>query len=315
MIRLAAAAGADAVKFQAYRADTLAHPNSPTYFQQTGQTAKTQHKFFKRYDSFGPREYEQLAAECRDVGVDFLCTPFDLQAVQWLAPLVPAWKIASADLTNAPLMDAVVETKKPVLLSTGASTLREIERAYYHHLAGCAVALLHCVLAYPTPPEAANLLSIPILAQRFPNALIGYSDHTLASPAMETCTFAYLLGARVIEKHFTDNKTEPGNDHYHSMDAADLYRLKRNIDEARVYLGAAEKTVLSVEKPARQYARRGLYAARDLEPKTVLRLDDIAILRPSAEIGPEDVDTILGKILTRELRKGEPLNWEALGVV
>src|SRR5690242_6788690 len=207
LIWKAARCGADAVKFQAYKADLIAHPESPTYFTQTGEAAKTQHEFFKRYDSFGPKEYERLAQECKTAQVDFLCTPFDLAAVEWLNPLVPAWKIASADITNYPLLDAVCATGKPALLSTGAATLREIENARSRLWLDDRTALLHCVLAYPTPPEDANLLMIADLKRRFSWAVIGYSDHTPATPEMEVCTMAYLMGARIIEKHFTDDKT------------------------------------------------------------------------------------------------------------
>lgn len=315
MVRLAAAGGADAVKFQAYKAHTLAHPDSPTYFQQQGTIAQTQREFFARYDHFGPREYEQLAAEARAVGMDFLCTPFDIQAVEWLNALVPAWKIASADITNVPLLRAVLATDKPVLLSTGAATIGEIESALdvLADPTAISTALLHCVLSYPTPREAANLLAIQMLAQRFPDTVLGYSDHTLATPDMQTCVFAYCLGARIIEKHFTDDKSELGNDHYHSMDVHDLRKLRMRLNETMKLLGQGEKeTVAAIEAPARQYARRGLYAAKPLPAGHRLRSEDIAVLRPAARIGPEDWDDVIGRQLKASLAAGAPLTWDGL---
>lgn len=316
MVRLAATGGADAVKFQAYKADKLAHPDSPTYFQQNGKPAKTQREFFARYDKFGPREYEILAAEAKSVGVDFLCTPFDIQAVEWLNPLVPAWKIASADITNVPLLRAVINTQKPIILSTGAATLREIQRAtaiVWSYGAMRDLALLHCVLSYPTPREQANLLAISELQRHFDWVTVGYSDHTLATPDMETCVFAYCLGARIIEKHFTDNKSEPGNDHYHSMDVHDLRKLRMRLNETMKLLGQGDKeTIPAVEAPARQYARRGLYAAKSLTAGHRLTPEDIAVLRPAARIGPEDWDGVIGRRLKEPLVEGAPLTWDGL---
>ena len=301
--------GADAVKFQSLKAAAQAHPNSPTYFQQNGHPAETQHAFFARSDGFARSDYEALAATAQEAGIDFLCTPFYLACVEWLTPLVPAWKIASADITNLPLLKAVALTGKPVLLSTGAATRREIEEAHdWLRGGGCPVALLHCVLAYPTPTESANLLVIPWIAQTL-HAPVGYSDHTLATPEMETCFLAYCVGARIIEKHFTGvgEQSRPGNDHYHSMDACQLAYLKAAIQDAHRYFGQPEKQVLAIEEPARQHARRGLYAARAVAKGHPWEPEDIAILRPSARVGPECYEEFLGKPAVQDYVTGEPL--------
>src|SRR5690606_8552314 len=151
---------------------------------------------------------------------DFLSTPFDDEAVAFLAPLVPFFKIASADITTLPFLEKVAAHGKPVVLSTGASTPDEIAEAVRVLLTSGAseVALLHWVLSYPTRDEDAHLGMIQGLCRHYPDLVIGYSDHTVPSEDMRTLTTAYLLGARVIEKHFTDDKTLPGNDHYHAMD-------------------------------------------------------------------------------------------------
>lgn len=308
----AARMGASAVKFQVYKADTIAHPNSPTYFRQNGNEAKTQHEFFRRYDAFGEAEYRALAQTAKEAGVAFLVTPFDIPSVGWLNDLVPAWKIASADITNLPLLATVAETGKPVILSTGASTLREVDIAQAFLRAGGAphVALLHCVLSYPTPPEDANLLMITDLAERFRDSVIGYSDHTVATEEMEVCTMAYLLGARIIEKHFTDDKLREGNDHYHSMEPNELLMLKNFCDWVHGFFGASQKGVVEIENVSRRMARRGLYAARDLQVGDILDTSTVAILRPAADIGPEEWGRVAGRIVTRPYLHGEPLHWE-----
>lgn len=316
LIWKAARCGAAAAKFQAYKADTLAHRDSPTYFQQVGGAAKTQHEFFRRSDGFGPSEYQQLAVTCRDAGIDFLCTPFDLQAVEFLRPLVAAWKIASGDITNLPFVNQVTATaissRKPVLLSTGAATLREIENALDYTVKEEA-AVLHCVLAYPTSPEDANLLMIPDLARRFPEAaIVGYSDHTLATPDMEVCTLAYVMGARIIEKHFTDDKLRPGNDHYHSADPMDFLTLTQNIKRVHRYFGSPHKGPIPAEDVARRMARRGLYVARAVRAGQELDPLDVIALRPSAAIGPEDWERVIGKRTTVALDPGMPLTWGVL---
>src|SRR5512143_2510857 len=207
MIRLAASAGADAVKFQAYQAEKLAAARSPTYFQQTGEAALTQREFFQRYDSLEPEDYRQLADVAAGAGVDFLCTPFDEEAVSWLFPLVKGYKIASADITHWPLLHAITGTRKPVILSTGAATWDEIDRAMRWLLESGAphLTLLHCVLSYPTAFRDANLGLIRKLNARFPDCGVGYSDHTLASEDLPAVVVAAHLGAQVIEKHFTDD--------------------------------------------------------------------------------------------------------------
>ena len=307
--------GADAAKFQALKADTIAHPNSPTYFHQTTgdhhPPAMTQHAFFARSDGFGPAEFASLATTCRDAGLDFLCTPFSVDAVSWVAPLVPAWKVASADITNEPLLDAIGATGKPVLLSTGAATLDEISHAesVLWRAGGAHVAFLHCVLAYPTPPDQANLGAIPAMARAFPWAIIGYSDHTVATPEMETCFLAYCMGARIIEKHFTavGEQWRSGNDHYHSADASQFAYLKAAITDVQRYFGTGQKVVQDIEAPARQYARRGLYAARPIQAGQTLAARDIAILRPAARLGPEAYAKMVGSVAAKDYARLEPL--------
>jgi sialic acid synthase SpsE len=311
LIELAHEGGADAVKFQTYKAERLASQNSPAYWDLKKEPTTSQYELFKKYDSFGKKEFVLLADHCRKVGIHFLSTPFDHEAVDFLAPLVPCVKIASADITNLPLLRRVAALGKPVLLSTGASTLAEIDMAVAElKAAGCAsLALLHCVLNYPTPYELAHLNMIHGLARAFPQYLIGYSDHTPPDPSMLILTAAYLKGARVIEKHFTFDKSLPGNDHYHAMDVTDLKRFKENLALLKQAEGSDHKAPLPEEAPARRNARRSIVLKRALPKGTIITEEVLICLRPAFGISPIHWDEIIGKETVRPLESDHILTW------
>lgn len=296
LVYAAAKAGANAVKFQAVNPETLVSKGAPTYFHQEGQPAQTQREFFSRVKPLTREDYGLLSVYCHRLGVDFLCTPFDVETVAWLDPLVPAFKVASADITNIPLLEAVARTGKPVYLSTGAATIGEVVVAARTVFAGLAkgrgntkglwdaVTLLHCVLSYPTPLHDAQLGMIDQMHDQrgskrglcFNN--VGYSDHTLFN--LDVLTTAWLLGASVIEKHFTLDKTLPGNDHYHSMDPQDLRALVTKLKELQAMIGDGEKRVLPCEEAARLNARQSWHAARDLAAGHVIVPGDVVLKRP-----------------------------------
>jgi sialic acid synthase SpsE len=314
MIRQIAAAGGHAAKFQTYEAAKLASRFSPTYWDRGKEPTGSQFELFKKYDRFGAKEYQKLADTCRSAGITFLSTPFDPQAVELLAPLVPAFKVASADITNFALLEAVAAQKKPVLLSTGASTLDEIRSAvtFLEDHGATAVAVLHCVLAYPTATSDANLNAIGTLQKEFAGHLVGYSDHVPPDPDMLTLTLAYALGARIIEKHFTDDKSLPGNDHYHAMDQHDLRNAMARFERARVLSGSGVKTVAPAEEDARRFARRSLVAARALPEGHELALGDLEIKRPGTGIPPTALHDVVGMRLKRRVVEDEILTYEHL---
>ncbi len=227
LIGLAKEGGANAAKFQTYKADTLASVNSPAYWDRTKEKTANQHELFQKYDSFNEKDYIALFQHCQDVKIDFLSTPFDADAVDFLDPLMSFFKVASADITNMPFLRKVVSKGKPVLLSTGASNLKEINEAVSElkNHGAKDICLMHCILNYPTEDQNANLDMILGLKETFPELVIGYSDHTLPDAEMLVLTAAYLKGAMVIEKHFTYDKSLPGNDHYHAMDVDDLKKF------------------------------------------------------------------------------------------
>jgi sialic acid synthase SpsE len=314
LIELAREGGADAVKFQTYKAERLASRHSPAYWDLNKEPTTSQYELFKKYDSFGEKEYELLADHCQKVGIHFLSTPFDLEAVDFLAPLVPCIKIASADITNVPLLRKAAGLGKPVLLSTGASTLAEIDMAVVElEAAGCeSLALLHCVLNYPTPYDRAHLNMIYGLARCFPRHLIGYSDHTLPDPGMIILTAVYLKGARIIEKHFTGDKTLPGNDHYHAMDFNDLKRFKANLALLGQAEGRDHKVPLLEEAPARRNARRSIVTKRPLEKGTILNKEMLTCLRPAFGISPIYLDEVIGRKTAVALPGDHLLTWSDL---
>ena len=315
LIELAKEGGADAAKFQTYKADRIASKNSPAYWDLSKEPTTSQHQLFQKYDAFGPDEYRTLAKHCESIGIDFVSTPFDSGAVELLNPLMPFFKIASADLTNVPMLRQVANTGKPVVLSTGASTSEEVKTAVETlRRAGCSqLSLLHCVLNYPTADENAHLGMISGLRQDYPSLVIGYSDHTVPDPSMTACTTAYLLGARIIEKHFTHDKSLPGNDHYHAMDVNDLRTLVSNVQKARAMIGAEEeKEPLATEEISRLNARRSIVLDSNVREGDVLSESMLTYKRPGTGISPIHWDSVMGRRVSRDLEKDHVLQWEDL---
>jgi sialic acid synthase SpsE len=312
MIESAQTAGANAVKFQAYKADRLAARNSPAYWDTTAEPTTSQRTLFEKYDKFGAAEFQELAEHARRCGIAFCATPFDEEAVDFLDPLQPFVKIASADITHWPLLRKAAGKGKPIVLSTGAATIGEIQDAVrvLEEAGAREIALLHCILSYPTSPGDAHLRMIAHLRQLFPQHVIGYSDHTIPEASMSVITAAYMLGARVIEKHFTDDKTLPGNDHYHAMDERDLRQMRANLKLVRTTLGEAEKRPASCEAAARIYARRSLVASRAIEEGDVITEEALTFKRPGTGIPPTLATIVYGRRARRRIEADEILTWE-----
>lgn len=312
LIDLAKKGGADAAKFQSYKADTLASKLSPAYWDTTKEPTKSQHELFQKYDQFEPEDYIALANYCKKNEIDFLSTPFDDQAIEFLNPLVSFFKIASADITNTPFLRKIANKGKPVVLSTGASTLDEIDMAIDTlQSAGCEqLALLHCILNYPTPFEQAHLQMIKGLISAYPEHIIGYSDHTLPDDAMTSLITAFLLGAVIIEKHFTYDKTLPGNDHYHAMDIKDLSRFVELINRITISLGKEScKKSIDTEEISRLNARRSIVLNRDVSKNHILTENDLIYKRPGTGISPLNWDKVIGSRTVRKLDCDYILKW------
>lgn len=301
--------GADAIKFQTYKAETIASKDSPYYWDITKEPTKSQYELFKKHDKFWKKEFEELKKYCDNVGIEFMSTPFDVESATFLNDLMDVFKISSSDITNKPFIEFMCDFKKPIILSTGASHLYEIQEAVeWVEKKENPLALLHCVLNYPTPDENANLGMILGLKKAFPNKIIGYSDHTLPKN-MKVCEMATMLGCVIIEKHFTHDKTLQGNDHYHAMDKEDLKLFRANIEDTFKILGSFNVCALDDEKPARQNARRSLVAAKDIKSGKIIEKSDLTFKRPAHGVSPRFIDDIVGKVAAVDIFNDDVLKW------
>ena len=295
LIDMAKEGGADAIKFQSYKANKIAVRNSPSYWDLGQEPTKSQFELFNKYDKFWKKEYVELKEHCDKVKIEFLSTPFDLESAGFLNDLMGVYKISSSDLNNQPFIEKICEYKKPIILSTGASYYKEIKKTVNLIKSfGNKLALLHCVLNYPTLNKNANLEKIKHLNNLFPRIPIGYSDHTLPKN-MQILEIASILGACIIEKHFTHDKNLKGNDHYHSMDYLDLKKFKKRIAKIKEIIGNSDNEVLETEKVSRVNARRSLVSARFIPSGKVIQEDDLTWKRPGTGIEPSKINELIGK--------------------
>jgi N-acetylneuraminate synthase len=304
--------GADAIKFQTYKADTIASKHSPSYWDLSKEPTTSQHELFKKYDKFWKKEFEELKKECDRVGIEFMSTPFDVESATFLNDLMDAFKISSSDITNKPFIEYMAAFKKPIILSTGASELHEVQEAVKWISAyNVPLSLLHCVLNYPTADENANLGMIKGLAHHFPEAIIGYSDHTLPKD-MKSLEVATLLGAEILEKHFSHDKSLPGNDHYHAMDKEDLKVFRKNMNRVVTLLGEFEIKSLPSELPAIKNARRSLVAKQDIAKGEVIKPEHLTWKRPAHGISPKFINDVIGKTALVDIKEDDIFQWNKL---
>jgi len=304
--------GAHAIKFQTYKAETLASKDSPAYWDTEKEPTRSQYELFRRHDSFWKNEFEALKRHCDVVGIEFLSTPFDLESAAFLNDLMDVVKISSSDITNKPFIRRLCAYGKPVLLSTGASYAHEVmEAVSWIEESGVPLALLHCVLNYPTADENAGLGMISTLRRLYPRHIIGYSDHTLPAD-MRVLETAALLGARILEKHFTHDKTLPGNDHYHAMDKRDLQRFTESMRRIHSMIGTPDLRSLPSEEPARKNARRSLVAARNIPAGSILGEQDLTFKRPAHGISPRHYDEVMGMRVRADIAEDSVLQWGML---
>lgn len=305
-------AGIDAVKFQSYKADTIVSKNSPAYWDTTKEPTKTQYALFTKFDHFNKEEYQRLYEYSKQIGIDFMSTPFDYQSADYLVDMVDIFKISSSDLSNHPFIRYIAKKGKPIFLSVGASYLSEVEETVrIIKEEGCKdICIMHCVLSYPCKNEDANLNIIKTLKRVFPDLKIGYSDHTLPDDNMTILSTAYLYGAEVIEKHFTLDKTLQGNDHYHAGDPDDFRKAIQNFELITQISGSEEKTVLPCEEVPRREARRSLVLTRDMKAGEIITHNDIMAKRPGSGISPSLVDIIIGRTLRCDADEDTILQWD-----
>ena len=313
-VKEVADAGIDCAKFQSYKASTIVSKNSPAYWDTTKEPTKTQYELFQKFDSFGKEEYKLLSDYAHSLGIDFTSTPFDYDSADYLYDMVDFYKISSSDFSNIPFMKHIASKGKPIVISVGASYLSEVDegiRALKE--SGCKdITILHCVLSYPTDPKNANLRIIETLKRDFPDVKVGFSDHVAPDPNMITLATAYLMGAEVIEKHFTLDKTLPGNDHYHAGNPDDFRNAINNFKYIDKILGSPEKTVLECEQVPRREARRSLVLTRDMKKGEVITEKDIMPKRPGTGISPKYTDIVLGRKVLMDLDEDTILTWDMI---
>ncbi len=310
----AAEAGVDCAKFQSYKAGTIVSKYSPAYWDTSKEPTKTQYELFQKFDKFDESDYRELCDYTHKKGLDFTSTPFDYASADFLADMVDFYKISSSDCSNIPFIKHIGKKGLPVVLSVGASYLSEVDEAVRALKdAGCKdITILHCVLSYPTDPVNANLSIIKTLKKSFPDLRVGYSDHVPPDESMATLTTAYLLGAEVIEKHFTLDKTLPGNDHYHAGDPEDFALAIRNFRFVDKLLGSEEKTVLDCERVSRQQARRSLVLTRNIAKGETIKPEDLMAKRPGTGIPPIFADVVAGRKALMDLEEDTILTWDMI---
>ncbi len=307
LVDVAAAAGADAVKFQTFDVNTLVTEAAPKakYQQTSTKDTEPQAKMLSEL-ALTHDQFKTLKCYCEDRDILFLSSPFEEASADFLEEIgMPIFKIPSGEITNLSFIQHVAAKGKPFIVSTGMSSINEIAAAIDKiQLAGNPpVTLLHCVSAYPTAPKDVNLRAMKTLAEQF-DVPIGFSDHTLGC---EISFAATALGATVIEKHFTMAREQSGPDHKASLEPIELSKLIRGIRNIEVALGNGVKEPVAAEIPTAAAARKSLVAARIIPVNTIIKRDMVVVRRPGSGLAPREIDSIIGKRARYSIPCGTPL--------
>lgn len=312
LVEAAVEAGADAVKFQTFDAERLATAGAPkaAYQRRGAPEGESQLEMLRRLQ-LAPATWRELMALCAKRGILFLSSPFDEASADLLEELgVAAFKIGSGELTNEALIAHVARKGLPLIVSTGMATLEEVESAVrVVRSAGCGeLALLHCVSCYPADPSDANLRAMATLARHF-DVPVGYSDHSLG---IEVALAAVALGASVVEKHVTLDRSTPGPDHAASLEPCELRALVRGVRIVEAALGHGRKEPAPSEADTARVARKSLVAARRIPEGTALTPELIAVRRPGTGLPPAMREAVLGRRTRVALEAGDVIKPEAL---
>jgi N-acetylneuraminate synthase/N,N'-diacetyllegionaminate synthase len=312
LVDVAAEAGADAVKFQTFTADGVTSPQAPKAAYQEAATGRSGSQLeMLRALELSADAHRALMAYAVTRGLFFLSTPFDEPSLDLLHGLdVPAFKVASGELTNLPFVEAIARRHRPVILSTGMAYLAEVEAAVetIRKAGNEDIVLLHCVSTYPAEARDANLAAMATMRDAF-GVPVGFSDHT---DGIEVTLAAVALGAAVIEKHFTLDRTLPGPDHRASLEPSALADMVRGIRRVEAARGTGEKRPVASEADTRRVARRSLHLRRSVEAGTLLTDDLLVALRPGIGIAPSERSAVVGRHLRRALQAGALLDWDDL---
>ena len=312
-IRLAKQAGADAIKFQNYTAGKLVTRTAPQYWHMGKDDAKTQYETFSRLDGLPKTVFYDMNAYAKELGIVLFSTPFDEESVDLLYDIgVPMFKVASADITYHQLLTFIGRKDKPVVLSTGAATVGEIEEAIQliRSVGNDKIILLHCTLSYPAEFQDANLAMMQSMMNIFPDYPVGLSDHTygLIAPVV-----AAALGACMIEKHFTIEKSMKSSpDHKLGVDPDELARLVESVRTAEMVMGSKTKRPIEAEDPALTYARRSIVALKNIPKGTKIQSSMITCKRPGTGIAPKFWDVVIGRTAQKDIQEDEIFDWQSI---
>jgi N-acetylneuraminate synthase len=312
LVDAAKQSGADAVKFQSFKADQLAtrSAHKAAYQERTTSQAESQFDMLKRLE-LDRAAHERILRHCEDRGIQFLSSPFDLPSIDLLAEMnLPVYKIPSGELTNEPYLRKIGAKGKPVILSTGMATLGEVEEAINTLRAAGAgqLTLLHCVTEYPAPYAEVNLRAMHTLKLAF-GLPVGYSDHT---PGIEVSIAAAALGAEMIEKHFTLDRSLPGPDHAASLEPGELKAMVTAIRNVEAALGTGIKAPAPCEIPNISVARKSLVAASSLPAGHKLQEQDLNIKRPGNGLAPKLMPALVGRTLRVAVERDALIRWDDL---
>lgn len=314
LIDKATEAGADAIKFQTYKADTLVTKTAPKFWDWEGDADKTtQYEAYSKLDKFSWDNYPKLIKHCEKRGIEFMSTPFDFESADYLNEIgMKIFKVASSDITYLPFLEHIAKFGKPIFLSTGASTMGDIERAVevIEGQGNSQITLLQCTLCYPTAIKDANLRIIPTLNKMFPELNIGLSDHTRGINAPIVAT---TLGARVIEKHYTVDKTLlESADHWFSVNPEEAKQMIEGIRQVEQMLGSSKKKIFDCEKDTYKYDKRSIIAKTNILRGTKITRNMLICKRPGTGIKPEFLKVIVGRIAQRDISEDTIIKWEQI---
>ncbi|PKP59012.1 N-acetylneuraminate synthase [Candidatus Atribacteria bacterium HGW-Atribacteria-1] len=310
LIDVAKDARADAVKFQTFKAENVVSKlaDKAEYQKKTTRSDKSQLEMIRKLElSF--EDFVKLKKYCDKKEIMFLSTPFDHKSIDFLAKLVPLYKVGSGEIINLPFLRYITQKRKPIILSTGMANLGEVEEAINTIRvvnSKAKISLLHCTTNYPTSYEEVNLKAMQTLAAAF-KLPIGYSDHTLG---IEVPVAAVAMGAKIIEKHFTLDKKLPGPDHKASLEPSELKKMVKAIRNIEIALGNGIKKPNISEIKIMKVARRSLIATKDIRAGEIIKESDIAIKRPGTGILPKFKEIVIGMNLINDIRQDEPFRWE-----
>jgi pseudaminic acid synthase len=312
IVRAAKDAGADAIKLQTYTPDTITIDCQGETFQTAKGSLWEGRTLYDLYgEAYTPWDWQPKLKKLADgLGLACFSTPFDFTAVDFLEEMdLPAYKIASPELVDLPLIRKVAATKKPVIMSTGMATCEEIEEAMqaFCQAGGTELALLKCTSAYPSPPESMNLRTIPDMAKRF-RVPVGLSDHTLG---IAVPVAAVSLGACIIEKHLTLSRSTPGPDSAFSLEPHEFKQMVDAIRVAEKALGHVKYGLTEAEQLS-QRSRRSLFVVQDVKAGERLTPDNVRSIRPGYGLPPKHYEEVIGRLAARDMQRGTPLQWDAI---